>query len=247
MSATEGITKVRRRGHVVVPNAVVFNRELSYNALGVLAILLALPEDAPKGYRILMRPGTGQKAILAAFRELRAEGHRYQFLRKGKNSYGKAAVYTDTYVSDEPMTLEEAKRLHFETTGEVAIDMPDRKSKGSLASLCDAHRSDAHTSAAHKRDAQDKSLPAVGSAHSSPATEKLQRGTTGTPENAPQTMPSPPARRLLDDATEPRRWGITPEQAAINSQGAAKVREAMRNAAHQPQLAGSKEALDVRV
>ena len=169
----EGQTRVRRRGAVIVPNETVYDASLSYNALGLLAVLLARPEDAPQGYRTLMRPGVGQKAILAGFKELREGGYRYQFLRRITNGAGRPVLVTDTYVVDSPISLEQARQWHFEATGEVAVERGEAAakraageaaaeagapatadtSKDTLASLSDAHSSDAHS-----RVAQDKSL-----------------------------------------------------------------------------------------
>jgi hypothetical protein len=175
----EGETRVRRRGAVILPNETVYDSSLSYSALGILTVLLARPEDAPKGYRTLMRPGVGQKAILSAFKELREGGYRYQFLRN-KATSGRPVLVTDTYISDTPISLEMAKQWHFEATGHVAIVKGEKaaqaaehearaagneaaqahaeleSSKASLASLSDAHTSDAHS-----RVAQSKSFPGL--------------------------------------------------------------------------------------
>lgn len=100
---------VRRRGTTAIPNATVHDKELSYNALGLLLVILAQPERAAgNGYRHYMRPGTGQAAVLSAFRELETRGYRYQFKRKGKG--GK--FVTDTVVSETPMTRAEAEQWH---------------------------------------------------------------------------------------------------------------------------------------
>lgn len=168
---TEGTLRVRRRGAVIVPNETIYDQSLSYNALGLLAVLLARPEDAPRGYRTLMRPGVGQKAILGGFKELREAGYRYQFLRSVAQPKGRPKLVTDTYVSDTPISLEEAKRWHFEATGEVGYEAGEKKAaqqhgeesatKGNLASLCGAHSSGAHSSGAHSRVAQSKDFPGL--------------------------------------------------------------------------------------
>jgi len=170
-TVTEGETRVRRRGAVILPNEVIYDQTLSYNAIGLLAIMLARPEDAPKGYRQFVRPGVGQKAILSGFKELREAGYRYQLLRNKATAGARPKLVTDTYVSDTPMSLEEAKRWHFETHGVAGWERGEREaamqagedaaSKGSLASLSVAHKSDAHISDAHKRVAQDKNLPVL--------------------------------------------------------------------------------------
>ena len=186
----EGAVRVRRRGAVIVPNETIYDQALSYNALGLLAVLLARPEDAPRGYRTLMRPGVGQKAILGGFKELREAGYRFQFLRSVPQASGRPRLVTDTYVSDTPISLEEAKRWHFDATGEVGIEAGERKAakqageesatKGTLASLSGAHSSGAHSSASHSRVAQDKNLPGL---------EKNTQGKSINGEPAESTAP----------------------------------------------------------
>jgi hypothetical protein len=43
--------RIRRRGSLVLANETVYDRNLSYTALGVLAVLLARPDDAPVPHR----------------------------------------------------------------------------------------------------------------------------------------------------------------------------------------------------
>jgi hypothetical protein len=226
----EGITRVRRRGQVILPNETVYDDTLSYTALGVLAVLLARPDDAPKGYRTLMRPnaGVGQKSILSAFRELRAGGYRYQFLRTVSTPDGNK-VYTDTYIYDSPATPEMAKQDHFESTGCMAIEVPDRrKGKGTLASLRDAHERDAHERDAHERAAQRTGSAGVTFSGSPKPVEQINQ----EPENekTPKELPSQPTATPANDATKtPRPYlGITEEQKARNREGAAKARAALR-------------------
>ena len=225
----EGITRVRRRGAVVLPNETVYDDTLSYTALGVLAVLLARPDEAPKGYRTLMRPnaGVGQKSILSAFRELRAGGYRFQFLRTVTTPDGNK-VYTDTYIYDTPTTVEMAKRDHFDATGEVAKEVPDkRKSKGTLASLRDAHERDAHERDAHERAAQRTGSAGVTFSGSPKTVEQINQ----EPENdeTPKDLPSQPTATPANDATKPKPYlGITEEQKQRNREGAAKARAALR-------------------
>lgn len=189
---TEGAVRVRRRGAVIVPNETIYDQALSYNALGLLAVLLARPEDAPRGYRTLMRPGVGQKAILSGFKELRAAGYRYQFVRSVPQAMGRPKLTTDTYISDTPVSLREVKRWHHEATGETGLEVTealelkqagaDNATKGDLASLCDAHSSDAHSSASHSRVAQSKDFPGL---------EKNTQGKSINGEPAESTEPAP--------------------------------------------------------
>lgn len=137
----EGITTTRRTGgFTVLQNSTVYDKELSYAALGILAVLLARPDDAPKGYRSLMRPGVGQKSILSAFGELRAGGYRYQFYRHETDERGRGHIYTDTYIYDTPVSLEEAKRDHFDATGKVAIDVKGKSARAKAEAVIAAER-----------------------------------------------------------------------------------------------------------
>lgn len=237
----EGITRVKRRGQVILPNETVYDDTLSYTALGVLAVLLARPDDAPKGYRTLMRPnaGVGQKSILSAFRELRAGGYRYQFLRTVTTPNGNK-VYTDTYIYDEPATPEMAKRDHFESTGCSAVEVPDRRqSKATLASLRGAHERDAHERGAHERAAQRTGFAGVTFSASPKTVEEINQGQAA--ENSTEELPSQPTAAPSDDATPPRPYmGITPEQMERNKAGAAAARAALRAQAR------STEAKDVK-
>jgi len=154
MTAIEGATYYLRRGNVAIPNNTVYDERLSYNALGVLVFLMGRPPGAPAGYRQLIRPGVGERAILGAFKELVAAGYRMQFLRRQQvKDTGKWTVVTDTYLSEEPLTLDEFKAHHKAMTGQDPIEAKgadwETAGKATLASDRAAHRS-----APHKRRAQ---------------------------------------------------------------------------------------------
>lgn len=216
--------QIRRRGSLVLANETVYDRSLSYTALGVLAVLLARPDDAPKGYRTLLRPGVGQASILSAFRELRANGYRYQFYRTESTPKGNR-VYTCTYIYEVPVSLEIAKRDHFDTTGQPATEVEDkRKSKGTLASVPDAHAPDAQDPDAQAPDAQRPSSASVGfSPTNAEINQKAEPG-----EKTDQNPPSQPATNQSDAATPKPYTGITPEQMERNRAGAAKARAALK-------------------
>lgn len=223
MSGTEEY-RIRRRGSLVLANETVYDRNLSYAALGVLAVLLARPDDAPRGYRTLMRPGVGQASILSAFRELRSNGYRYQFYRSESTIKGNR-VYTCTYIYEVPVSLEMAKRDHFDTTGQPANEViSKRQSKVTLASVPDAQDPDAQDPDAHAPDAQRPSSASVG--FSPPNAEINQREASGA-EKAPEDLPSQPPATSADDAAKPY-LGITPAQMELNKSGAARARAALR-------------------
>jgi hypothetical protein len=219
--------RIRRRGSLVLANDTVYDRNISYTALGVLAVLLARPDDAPKGYRTLLRPGVGQASILSAFRELRVNGYRYQFYRTDTTPKGNR-VYTCTYIYEVPVSLEMAKRDHFEVTGQTAIEVTDRrKSKGTLASVPDAQDPDAQDPDAQAPDAQRPSSASVGF---SPTNAEInQREATGT-EKTGQELPSQPPATPANDAPKPYT-GISEEQMQRNREGAARARAALKGIA----------------
>lgn len=211
--------RIRRRGSLVLANDTVYDGSISYTALGVLAVLLARPDEAPKGYRTLMRPdaGVGQASILSAFRELRANGYRYQFYRTATTPKGNR-VYTCTYIYELPVSLDMARRDHFDSTGQEALEVNNApSSKGILASVPDAQGPDAQ--------APDAQRPSSASVGFSPSTEEFNhRARESTVPTAPiVTKPEPDplasARNIL---------GITARQAEINSKGAALARAALR-------------------
>lgn len=219
--------RIRRRGSLVLANETVYDRSLSYTALGVLAVLLARPDDAPKGYRTLLRPGVGQASILSAFRELRTNGYRYQFYRTETTPKGNR-VYTCTYIYEVPVSLEMAKRDHFDVTGQSAIEVTDRrKSKATLASVPDAQDPDAQDPDAQAPDAQRPSSASVGF---SPTNAEINQREATETEKTAQELPSQPTAAPSNAAT-PKPLGLTPEQMELNRQGAAMARAALRKEA----------------
>jgi hypothetical protein len=205
----EGATRIRR-GSVSIPNQTVYDSSISYAALGLLAILLARPEDAPQGYRNLMRPAAsvGQASILRGLEELVAAGYRRQFLRTSSNAKGRNIVLTDTYISEAPLSHEQYRAWAREATGVEPIEMPNRKkpkgaSKGTLASDCDAHSCDAHSCEAHKPDAQTKEFP---------GSSKLSRENQGGADAAAVPAAPEQAKRAADadSPTQPVRRAQAP-------------------------------------
>lgn len=201
MTATEpqGVTRYRRRGQVLLPNDTVYDDTISYAALGVLAVLLARPDEAPKGYRTLLRPKAhvGQASLLAALRELNAAGYRRQYLRSATSTRGRNIVLTDTYISEDPLTDSAFRNWHREATGQEPIEMPKQgtangATKDTLASVRGAHDRGAHDRGAHEAGAQDKAFP--GSSKLS----KFNQG--GAAAAAPAKAPGQ-AKRTADAAS----------------------------------------------
>jgi len=225
--------RIRRRGSLVLANETVYDNNLSYTALGVLAVLLARPDAAPKGYRTLMRPesGVGQASILSAFRELRANGYRYQFYRTETSPRGNR-VYTCTYIYELPVDLETAKEDHFRETGQEPREVEDRrkpkaKNKAHLASVPDAQEPVAQEPEHHTPSSQNLGS-AVGEFSASPKTvEEIPQREGNENDETPKILPPQgPARQSNDAAKSP--FGITPQQAEINSKGAALARAALK-------------------
>lgn len=195
-AAPEGVTRFRRRGQVLLPNATVYDDRISYAALGILAVLLARPDEAPKGYRTLLRPeaGVGQASLLRALSELNQAGYRAQFLRTATSARKKNIVVTDTYISEDPLTPEQFRTWHREATGQEPIGMPDRrKSKDTPARVSDAHNRDAHDRGAHEAGAQTKAFPG-----SSKLSNEYQEGA-----DAPGAPEAPAQAKRAADADSP--------------------------------------------
>ena len=96
---------VVRKGATALRNEVVYNPNLSYAAVGVLARALAAPPGAPLGYRAFVGRGLGEKAVRAVMRELEDAGHRWQFRVKKADG----SLRTLTVFADVPMTMDEAR------------------------------------------------------------------------------------------------------------------------------------------
>lgn len=96
---------VVRRGATAVPNATVWNKKLSIQALGVLALLLSMPPGAPMGYRALLGRGMGRDLLLRCFRELEESGYRWRFYDR----QGSGRLVTVVGVFDVPVCEVEAR------------------------------------------------------------------------------------------------------------------------------------------
>ena len=110
LSLTKGVVMageffVVRRGATAVPNATVWNKKLSIQALGVLALLLSMPPGAPMGYRALLGRGMGRDLLLRCFRELEESGYRWRFYDR----QGSGRLVTVVGVFDVPVCEVEAR------------------------------------------------------------------------------------------------------------------------------------------
>lgn len=160
-----------KRGYLTLPNETAWDDRLSYNALGVLAHLMARNPNGPMGYRALMRPGVGEKAILGAFKELVAAGYRMQFRRQVFKPGKRPTMVTDTYHSEDPRPLAWYEEQHIKIYGEDPIHiatvmecLEEAASKAALASPSGAHKSGALKRGARKRAAQQKAFQPLADA-----------------------------------------------------------------------------------
>lgn len=95
---------VVRKGATALRNEVVYDPNLSYAAVGVLARALAAPPGAALGYRAFVGRGLGEKAVRGVLRELEKAGYRWQF----KVQRPGGLIRTLTVFSDVAMSMEEA-------------------------------------------------------------------------------------------------------------------------------------------
>ena len=153
-----------RRGYLTLPNETAWDQRLSYNALGVLAHLMARNPGGAMGYRALIRPGVGERSILGAFKELVGAGYRMQFRRQVQQPGKRPTMVTDTYHSEDPRPLEWYVAQHVKIYGSDPILVPsvmahlEEAGKGTLASESVAHKSGALKRGARKRAAQQKAF-----------------------------------------------------------------------------------------
>ncbi len=95
---------VVRKGATALRNEVVYDENLSYAALGLLARALASPPGAKLGYRAFVGRGLGEKAVRNCLRELDEAGYRWMF--RVRQACGNIATVTVFF--DVPATQDEA-------------------------------------------------------------------------------------------------------------------------------------------
>ena len=95
---------VVRRSSTALSNKVIHNQDLSFPALGLLMASLALPPNAPAGYRAFLGRGMGEKAVRTALRELETMNHRFRFRIRREGQ-----IRELTIVSDAPISKDEAR------------------------------------------------------------------------------------------------------------------------------------------
>lgn len=94
---------VVRRGATAVRSETVHDKSLSLMALGLLMVMLSMPDGARLGYRAFLGRGHGEKAVRAAMRELEAGGYRWRFQTRNAGQ-----IRTMTVVFDLPVSLDQA-------------------------------------------------------------------------------------------------------------------------------------------
>lgn len=95
---------VVRRSSTALSNKVIHNPNLSFPALGLLMASLALPPNAPAGYRAFLGRGLGEKAVRKSLRELEEMNHRFRFRIRREGQLRELTI-----VSDTPITKDEAR------------------------------------------------------------------------------------------------------------------------------------------
>ncbi len=88
-----------RRGATALPNSMIFNRALSYDALALATVSLSLPPNAPVGYRDLMGRDMGEHRARKALALLEAEHYRFRFRTRASGQIRELVVMFDTPVS----------------------------------------------------------------------------------------------------------------------------------------------------
>lgn len=120
-----------RRGSQSLTNAVIHDKSLSYEALGVLLVMLACPPGSRLGYRELVGRGCGQKKILSVLRELNDAGFRWIVTTRASNGRFRDV----TVVYDEPVDADTAINDVARMTGRVVIGIRETKKTKPQAEL----------------------------------------------------------------------------------------------------------------
>lgn len=140
-----------RRGSVSLRSRTVLDNTLSCDARFLLMYMLALRDDAPKGYREMMATGMGETRARRALKELEARRHRWRF-----NVRVEGRVRTHTAVFEEPVERDEAAAWVFETFGHEITSCPSHP-------VSEAARQDALSARRRESSAQlDKEKPCEG-------------------------------------------------------------------------------------
>jgi len=108
---------VRRRGTTSMPNATIYDKRLSWSAVGILLALLSRPDEAGHGYRDLAGRGMGEKAVRTALKELGAAGYRHQVKMRNPSTTGRGGTgrfITLTLTSEDPITEADARKWFLE-------------------------------------------------------------------------------------------------------------------------------------
>ena len=108
-----------KRGSVALLNRVVLDNTLSSDARFLLMYMLALREEAPKGYREMMLTGMGETRARRALKELEERRHRWRF-----NVRVDGRIKSHTAVFDEPVQRSEAEAWIRDTFGHIITSCP---------------------------------------------------------------------------------------------------------------------------
>ena len=88
-----------RRGATALPNSMIFNKALSYDALALATVSLSLPPNAPVGYRDLMGRDMGEHRARKALALLEEQHYRFRFRTRASGQIRELVVMFDTPVS----------------------------------------------------------------------------------------------------------------------------------------------------
>ncbi|WP_129288856.1 hypothetical protein [Trueperella pyogenes] len=95
---------VVRKGATAVPNSLIHNKDLSYQALALALVSLSMPAGAKVGYRQLKGRGLGEAATRKALLELEEHHLRFRFRTRHEGK-----IRDVTVVSDVPLTVGQAR------------------------------------------------------------------------------------------------------------------------------------------
>ena len=132
---------VVRRGSTALSNDVIHDDGLSYNTIGLLMVMLAMPAGAPMGYRNLVGRGAGEKSVRESLGDLEARGFRWRLTVRKRNRLRTIVIVYDQ-PTDESTALADGKRLA--RTDQITIASTCNMSEQDPLSQCADHAA-AHT------------------------------------------------------------------------------------------------------
>lgn len=147
---------VVRRGSTALSNDVIRDKGLSYDAIGLLLVMLTMPAGAPMGYRNLVGRGAGEKSVREALGDLEARGFRWRLTVRKRNRLRTVVIVYDQ-PTDESTALADGQRLA--RTDQITVASTCIKNEQKPLSLCADHAAAHNDKAKYDESVADQDDP----------------------------------------------------------------------------------------